>query len=90
MPTDPFETAWNRYPRKVGKKAARKAFEKLDAEEKSAAVEMSEAFGEAMAHVHPANRCFIPHFSTWLNQGRWDDDPAEWVSTARELERPRR
>lgn len=85
-----FDKFWQFYPRKIGKRAALKAFSRLDAEEQSAAVEMAEAFGEAMQHVLASNRCFIPHPSTWLNQGRWDDDPAEWIATAETLERPRR
>ena len=85
-----FERFYAFYPRKVGKRAAMKAWTKMDAEDRNAAIEMAEAFGDAMAHVLPANRCFIPHPSTWLNQGRWDDDPSEWIATAATLERPRR
>jgi hypothetical protein len=87
---DPFDTFWQFYPRKVGKKAALRAWKKMTAEERVNAAEMAEAFGEAMEHVHPANRQFLPHPSTWLNEGRWEDDPVEWQLTGRELERPRR
>ncbi len=43
--------------------------------------------------VWPADPQFVPHPSTWLNQGRWQDDPmasaprkmSEWEKTLRNL-----
>lgn len=66
-----FDRFWARYPKKVGKDEARKAWKKrkpnIDAV--LAALEQQESWlmrdgGE-----------FIPNPSTWLNQGRWQDSP---------------
>ena len=69
-----FERFWLTYPRKVGKTAALKAWK--------AALKDGADPEEIIAGVQPAidqwrreNRDakFIPHPTTWLNQGRWAD-----------------
>ena len=72
-----FDRFWSSYPRRVGKKAAFKKFV-------SALGEVSEEKIAAALARHVAQWCsagtdpqYIPHPATWLNQGRWDDDPAE-------------
>lgn len=69
---DGFEAWWRAYPRKVGRDAARKAF--------AAALRRGATGAElliALARQRwPAEGRFIPHPTTWLNQGRWADDPA--------------
>lgn len=70
-----FELFWKDYPRKVGKGAAyarwRSKSPPLDA---------------VLAALKVQKRCeqwqdmsLIPHPETWLNQRRWDDDPAAYA-----------
>jgi hypothetical protein len=67
-----FDEFWNLYPRKVGKQDARKAFERAL---RNASLE--EIFEGLQRFVTDPNRVltFTPHPATWLNQGRWGDDP---------------
>lgn len=73
-----FDLFWAAYPKKVGKKDALKAF-------KNAKVD-SELFDKIMIAIGRArtteqwqrdNGRYIPNPSTWLNQGRWDDEYKE-------------
>ena len=70
-----FDEFWAAYPRKTGKGYARKIFLKL--------APNKELFERMMASLEAAKRCeqwvkdhgqFIPNPSTWLNQGRWEDE----------------
>lgn len=73
-----FEEFWAAFPRKVGKDAALRAFEKRKPDR---------ALLDRMLAAIAAQRAspdwqkdggqFIPHPTTWLNQGRWDDQPVE-------------
>lgn len=72
---DPFDAFWEMYPRRIGKLAARKAFDKA-AKDVGAPTVLRGAWD---FHQHwkgqPKSRMkFIPHPATWLNQGRWDDE----------------
>lgn len=73
-PTPPeFEEFWAAYPRKIGKAAALKAW-------KSATKTTHPDTIQAGIEAHRDNLAarearFIPHPSTWLNAGRWDDEP---------------
>lgn len=61
------------YPRKVGKEAARKAFEKAaKSTEPEVIIEGARRFA---ADPNLPEKQFIPHPATWLNAGRWDDEP---------------
>lgn len=61
------------YPRKVGKDAARRAFEKAA---KSSGPEVIIAGARRFAaDPNLPDKQFIPHPATWLNAGRWDDEP---------------
>nr|DAP66127.1 MAG TPA: putative replisome organizer protein [Caudoviricetes sp.] len=72
--SDRFDEFWDAYPRKVGKKKARTKF--------AAAVK---AAGDAQRVIDGALRLaadpnlpekqFIPHPTTWLERGGWDDEP---------------
>jgi hypothetical protein len=66
-----FAEFWAAYPRRVGKDAARKAH--------VAAVKRGASVGAILQAVRdqqwPDEARFIPHPATWLNQGRWQDDP---------------
>lgn len=70
-----FEEFWEQYPKKVGKKAALGSWKKVKPN--------AELFARIMQAVTAAKKSeewtreggrFIPNPSTWLNQGRWDDE----------------
>lgn len=67
-----FEKFWSAYPKKVGKKSAKKAFSraKVPVETLLAAIERQ----KCSAQWSKDNGQFIPNPATWLNQGRWDDE----------------
>lgn len=70
-----FETFWKEYPRKTGKGAAKRAFEK--ALQKGVNL-------ESLVSAVRRQKCgsqwtrdggqYIPHPATWLNQERWEDE----------------
>ena len=73
-----FDTFWQVYPRKVGKGAARKAWKKIKpsaelTREIVRAVEIQKRSADWLKN----DGQFIPHPTTWLNQGRWQDEIPE-------------
>lgn len=68
-----FEDFWTAYPRKVGKDAARRAFVKAYEAANGNVVLGAQRFSNDPNL--PADKNFIPHPATWLNAGRWDDEP---------------
>lgn len=83
-----FDAFWSYYPKKVGKQAARKAFDKIAPDD--------DMLSKIVAAVIVQSSCrqwtkdggeFIPHASTWLNQERWGDeiDVAPMTPRQREL-----
>lgn len=89
---DLFDRFWRAYPKKVGKDAAKKAFDKRKPDESLlssmlAAVAIQSNTNDWMKN----DGQFIPHPSTWLNEGRWQDevtagddggDKPEWMRGA--------
>lgn len=76
---------WKWYPRKVGKQAAYRAYvnarKRLCKEKACAPAEARQLLSDAcvaFAGSRKAKSEFCPHPATWLNQGRYEDDPAEW------------
>lgn len=72
---DEFEQFWLAYPKKVGKKKAELAWKKA-----TDRPELSEIIGQLNRAKQSEqwmkdNGQFIPHPSTWLNEGRWADQP---------------
>lgn len=70
-----FDVFWQAYPRKAGKSAARKAFDK-------AKPPLDVVLKAIEAQKHSAqwqrdNGQYIPYPATWLNQGRWEDEVQE-------------
>jgi hypothetical protein len=61
------------YPRKVGKEAARKAYDRVV--RKVAPAVLLAAARKYSADPNLPEKQFIPHPATWLNQGRWEDEP---------------
>lgn len=74
-PTGGFDEFYARYPRKVGKPNARRAYDK--------AVKIAQhddiMFGlsQQLASMEAKEKQFIPHPATWLNREGWDDEPEE-------------
>lgn len=68
-----FEDFWSQYPRRVAKRVAEKAWSRLSPAEQKAAIE---ALPEHVRYWRQTDRSaeLIPHPSTWLNQGRWEDE----------------
>ncbi|MDN8612765.1 hypothetical protein [Variovorax ginsengisoli] len=72
-----FEEFWKAYPKKVGKDAALRAFDKRKP--------TRELLDSMLAAIEVQRRLkkwidddgqYIPHPSTWLNEGRWQDEVA--------------
>jgi predicted transcriptional regulator len=89
------ERFWPAVSRKVGKQDARRAFAKArallssergmtPAQARDRLVDRMTAFAKT-----PKGQAgeFCPHPSTWLNKGRYDDDPSEW-ERSRDNEKP--
>lgn len=72
-PESRFDEFWRLYPRKTGKEAARKIFEKLDLTSQNNATRGLKKHLEAEAFS--PEKCYIKHPSTWLNQKVYLDDP---------------
>lgn len=68
-----FDDFWKAWPRREAKKAALRAWEKLSAASRIAAVAALPAHMAQWRRAGTA-RCHIPHPATWLNGERWDDD----------------
>ena len=70
-----FLKFWKAYPKKVGKQDALKAFKKIKPS-KELVSKMVSVIEEAKNTEQwtKNNGQYIPNPSTWLNQGRWEDD----------------
>lgn len=74
-PGDLFEVFWAAYPRKTGKDAARRAFDKRKPTQ--ALVQQMVRAIEAQRQSEQWRRDggqYIPNPATWINQGRWMDE----------------
>lgn len=73
-----FSEFWQAYPKKVGKKAALGAWKriKVDAALFDKIMQAVAAAKQSEQWLREGGR-FIPNPSTWLNQGRWDDELEE-------------
>lgn len=67
-----FDSFWRDYPRKVGKEAAKKAF--IKALKLTDAPRIMSGLETLRIQVAGKDQQYIPHPSTWLNEGRWDDE----------------
>ena len=69
-----FDQFWAAYPRKVGKLAARKAYEKaLKLTDADSLLKGATSYATYVAQKGLEAR-YICHAATWLNQGRWMDE----------------
>lgn len=71
-----FEAFWGEYPKKVGKEAAKKAFAKIPPSAFPLLVPAIERQMQS-AQWRKDDGQYIPNPATWLNQGRWEDEPPE-------------
>ena len=67
-----FARFWQAYPRKVGKQAARKAFERIRVPVEQLLYALERQRNDPQWQRE--NGRFIPHPVTWLSQGRWEDE----------------
>ena len=67
-----FDAFWSAYPKKTGKEAAKKSFAraKADIGTMLSALEVQKQSEQWTKN----NGQFIPNPTTWLNQGRWEDE----------------
>lgn len=75
-----FDKFWSVYPRRVGKGAARKAWDKVarHCERHADAPSLRDICNAAWRYANDPNLPelqFVPHPATWLNQERWEDGP---------------
>lgn len=68
-----FDQFWEIYPRKVGKQAAYRALEKALAKYDGNVI--LDGLKRMVADKNLPAKKFLPHPSTWLNEGRWEDEP---------------
>lgn len=70
-----FDSFWSAYPRKVGKKAALTKWKQINPNDALIAKIMQAVESHKQSDDWTRdNGKYIPHPSTWLNQGRWDDE----------------
>ena len=73
-----FNKFWNAYPNKKGKDAAYRKFEALNPDECLLLTLLGAIENQKRSEDwRKDNGQFIPHPATWLNQGRWKDQPVE-------------
>ncbi len=75
-----FEEFWKAYPRKIGKGAAVKAWSRAIRKTTLAVILAAIANQRRSSQWVKDDGQFIPHPSTWLNAGRWDDEIAAHTS----------
>lgn len=70
---DGFQRFWTAYPKKVGRLAAAKQWARI-----KPTSELVDQMLKTLAwqiESEQWQRGYIPHPTTWLSQGRWDDEP---------------
>lgn len=67
-----FEVFWSKYPKKVAKSSAKKAFEKVSAPLETLLTAIDRQ--KCSEQWSKDNGQFIPNPATWLNQERWNDE----------------
>jgi hypothetical protein len=76
--SESFAQFWHFYPRKTGKDAARRVWQKLNPSEDLVAQMLAVlAWQKQQESWLKDGGQFVPHPATWLNQGRWEDEPTE-------------
>jgi len=80
-----FDTFWSAYPKKVGKGAAEKIWNKIEAPEETIELILKALSWQKYSEqwIKDGGQ-YIPHPSTYLNQCRWMDEPPEVVGEERD------
>jgi len=68
-----FALFWSLYPRRVSRRAARKAWDK-EVKSGTSPETIINGLRRQLAQFQGRDSQFIPHASTWINQGRFDDE----------------
>lgn len=68
-----FEQFWSLYPKKVAKKDAEKAFNRLKSDERLKVMEVIQSHVDYWKATD-TDKMYIPHAATWLRAARWDDE----------------
>lgn len=77
-----FDRFWAEYPRRVGKEAAWREFQKRKPDEATTKLMIAAVCQQrATAQWSKDGGQYVPHPRTWLSQGRWMDEPDAPVST---------
>ena len=72
LPPNGFDAWWTAYPKKVTRATALTAYAKA----LRSGATVSELLDALCRFQWPADPQYIPHASTWLGQGRWQDEAA--------------
>lgn len=73
-----FAEFWAQYPKKVGKGAAEKAFERIKPDKQTFDRMMDAISAQKRSRQWTENNGqYIPNPATWLNQRRWEDELAQ-------------
>ena len=67
-----FDAFYDGYAKKVNRKSAIRAWEKLSEEDRAEAIRIAPTW--RAAYIAAGKKDFIPHPSTWLNNRRWEDE----------------
>ena len=90
---DLFKKFWSAYPRKVGKTTCLSKFERIfkgkaPAEQRSLLERMLSAIAtQSRSSQWQEDERYIPHPTTWLNQGRWEDEGVAPQRSQADIER---
>lgn len=74
FPPDAFDRWWQKCPHKVGKDGAKRKFDVIRRTRRATFAELMDGLARYMATKPPDRPWCNPE--TWLNQGRWADEPA--------------
>lgn len=72
-----FDQFWKLYPKKVGKKAAQKAWHLARVNGQLSQILTAIELQKKSAQWNEESGRFIPNPATWINQGRWMDEPVK-------------
>jgi len=75
-PSDWFEQFWKLYPRRIAKKDAARALDKVRRSGEVEFLALLTAVENFARSVRGKDPQYIPHPATWINGGRWDDELA--------------
>ena len=73
-----FDSFWLLYPRKVCKKDARKAWDRVAPADRPKAIEAVAAWRRIWANKEIE---YVPHAASWLNGERWEDELPKGITS---------